>query len=990
MVVRGEIAGVGEELAVGERDDVVVLPGEDPGAVGAVAVGEARRLDGVERLLDLLVGHSRFGKLLADLLGILLPLLEHADEVAAGQEDEDLVVALVEAGDGRSDEAAEARSLDGDPRRINERQRCRGIARPAHVGHRLPNRRHEHLRTRLSFLRPPGPVVGHLHHEGMDTMRRETAGHDPPHRHPAPRFVNDDAGGATADFSLAIAGLIPLHPDVGIAGGAGGERRGEADAEVAVVPLSLLDRHVELGPVPAETIEADAGVVLGLLTDGERVDAPEHGSGHGRRLRVLGWRCRRSAGAGHLFEELGKVEPDARAFRRGLFVRGVGDVEDQLLRHEENVVEIRLHRHRPIHEMDGGLLVDLPKLLLDPLAETQQPVAGREDNRIGDPGAEELVPLTRLDELDPFRRCRHADALPRFAVGEHVVVFARPRALGPERHHLVERRAFLHRPAHERRHRHALPLPLAAAPHLAERDPLGIHAADAPDEPGIPDRHERDLPLWRHDKCRGGVLKADLGHVVEDAAVVERAIGRRRPGDGKSGAVEELRKNVHDRDEPRIEMERCGERLGLAEMALWNVGGEPGRGVVELLAKPRSPADRLHRTDDMEHRIDAAIGLDGKQLAVGPADLLRAPVERHDPQALGPLELPVRHRAGCCRRRRQLGPWQGDLEGPTDAAAERPLDLVAWHLAHLIAGEVVDGEAVARLPDGEIELHLFGVGADPPASVVEVEPAVTTLVAPIVCIVLHAKEADQEPCQRCRRGLEKEWSGHRDLRRRRHEPGADAGRIEMVGRIGRPPADVDDLVFGEGERRGIGAPPEHQGVIVVRHFQVVGVGVEALELDRHLHRLAAAADRHRPFNGEGLAGTGEAFPQRPQIGGERPGGIPRRIDGRRLFGADRSDPEGTRQAGGQGTGQEKRHAGRAGGDHENLLGGTSGAGKPLTSQSDSAQSPTLSRREQAGFPAAAAPFRGALVPRKRCIRAAAVWARGEERCAIIHQKSPFY
>ena len=216
--------------------------------------------------------------------------------------------------------------------------------------------------------------------------------------------------------------------------------------------------------------------------------------------------------------------------------------------------------------------------------------------------------------------------------------------------------------------------------------------------------------------------------------MVERAVGRRRPGDRKAGAMEELGEDVHDRDKPRVEMERGGERLGLAEMTLRDMRGEPGRGVVKLLAKPHAPADRLHRADDMENRVDTAVGLDGKQLAVGLADLLWAPMERHDAQALGPLELPVRHRAGYCRRRRQLRPRQGDLEGPTDAAAERPLDLVARYLAHLIAGEVVDGQALARLPDGEgeIELHILGMSADPSARVVEVEPAFATLVAPIV------------------------------------------------------------------------------------------------------------------------------------------------------------------------------------------------------------------------------------------------------------------
>ena len=228
---------------------------------------------------------------------------------------------------------------------------------------------------------------------------------------------------------------------------------------------------------------------------------------------------------------------------------------------------------------------------------------------------------------------------------------------------------------------------------------------------------------------------------------------------------------------------------------------------------------------------------------MGLADLLWAPMERHDAQALGPLELPVRHLAGCCRRRRQLRPRQGDLEGPADAATEGPLDLVARHFAHLVAGEVIDGEALARLPDGELELHVvLDMSADPPAGVVEVEPAVPPFPTPVGGIVFHTKEPDQEAGQRRRGGLEKEWSGKRHLRRRRHEPGADAGGVEMVGRIARAAADVDDLVFGEGKRRGIGAAPQHQSVIVVRQLEVVGVGIEALELDCHLHRLAAAAD----------------------------------------------------------------------------------------------------------------------------------------------------
>ena len=36
----------------------------------------------------------------------------------------------------------------------------------------------------------------------------------------------------------------------------------------------------------------------------------------------------------------------------------------------------------------------------------------------------------------------------------------------------------------------------------------------------------------------------------------------------------------------------------------------------------------------------------------------------------------------------------------------------------------------------------------------------------------------------------------------------------MVGRVGLAAADVDDLVFGEGQGGGVGPAPQHQRVIV--------------------------------------------------------------------------------------------------------------------------------------------------------------------------------
>ena len=83
----------------------------------------------------------------------------------------------------------------------------------------------------------------------------------------------------------------------------------------------------------------------------------------------------------------------------------------------------------------------------------------------------------------------------------------------------------------------------------------------------------------------------------------------------------------------------------------------------------------------------------------------------------------------------------------------------------------------------------------------------------------------------------------------------------MVSRVGLPPTDVDDLVFGEGQGRGSGAAAQQQRVVVVGQFEVVGVGVVALESHADCQRSAAGGVRGRPVPWErDLSSEGKRLP----------------------------------------------------------------------------------------------------------------------------------
>ena len=125
--------------------------------------------------------------------------------------------------------------------------------------------------------------------------------------------------------------------------------------------------------------------------------------------------------------------------------------------------------------------------------------------------------------------------------------------------------------ADQQGHRHAVPVAHPPAAHLADRDPLGVHPGDRADEPGIGDVHERDPSPGLGDGEHGVVLEPPVAAVVEDPAVVERPVLRRRAAEREPRAVEQLGDEVGDDDVLDVHPGAVGDPAHLLEEPLGDV-----------------------------------------------------------------------------------------------------------------------------------------------------------------------------------------------------------------------------------------------------------------------------------------------------------------------------------------------------------------------------------------------------------------------------------
>ena len=283
--------------------------------------------------------------------------------------------------------------------------------------------------------------------------------------------------------------------------------------------------------------------------------------------------------------------------------------------------------------------------------------------------------LSRTDELDRIRRRGHADRGVRFAVGEDVVVFAGPRAVLPEILDFPECAAFFQRSAHQRSHRHAVPLAFTAAAHLAEGNRLGVHAAHTADKPAVTDRRERNLALHGNHERNGRVLQADGRHVVENAPVVQLAVFGRFAEHGKPRTMKQLGKDVENSDQLRGPADRLGQGDGFGFVVFGDMRLEPLVGRLQIVLEPPARPDRLDDAEHVQHRVHATFGFGREEHSVGASDLLGSSVEQHHPMPVDPAQLAVRYAPALFGRRRQQRRGSQHFQGPSYAPCQMAFQL---------------------------------------------------------------------------------------------------------------------------------------------------------------------------------------------------------------------------------------------------------------------------------------------------------------------------
>ena len=122
--------------------------------------------------------------------------------------------------------------------------------------------------------------------------------------------------------------------------------------------------------------------------------------------------------------------------------------------------------------------------------------------------------------LDPHRRIG-----PR--IGDHVIVFARPRIVLKNADRLVKRPRILQNHPHQKRHRDTVPPADAPAAHLADTDLLQIHARHRADKARIRHVHKWNTASRLLNEQHSMLLQFQFDAVVQHPPVIQLARGGR-------------------------------------------------------------------------------------------------------------------------------------------------------------------------------------------------------------------------------------------------------------------------------------------------------------------------------------------------------------------------------------------------------------------------------------------------------------------------------
>ena len=282
---------------------------------------------------------------------------------------------------------------------------------------------------------------------------------------------------------------------------------------------------------------------------------------------------------------------------RLLIARCVGDPQLSQSRREQNVVQVRFHGHRSVHQANGPLDRELLVLVQDSLRNTAEvlvAIALRQQHRMRNRRWQFRMRLAGTNHGKPVGATIEPHGRVAFGVGNDVVILAGSLAGLENLNGVVQRTGFFEDPAYKERHRRTGPLALTAAAHLADRDLLVVHSRDRADETGKRDVHKRDPPVRLCDDQHRVFLQFPVNAVVEHSAVQQRSLLRDLAEQSKAAAMKKLGDRIRREHGLRVDVQRVGESLHFFDVAFGDIGSlhRKNRGNCLLDRQPGRPGTR--------------------------------------------------------------------------------------------------------------------------------------------------------------------------------------------------------------------------------------------------------------------------------------------------------------------------------------------------------------------------------------------------------------
>ena len=366
---------------------------------------------------------------------------------------------------------------------------------------------------------------------------------------------------------------------------------------------------------------------------------------------------------------------------------GIRHPELQRVRREQHRVNVRIHAHRSLHQVARAHFRDAAEAVLHPRRQRLVTITRGQEHRVLDRVRQLRVTRVRQHYLELRRRRRDAHRAPRFAVRNHVVIFAGARPAPQDFHRLVQRARLLHHLAQQLRHRLAIPLSLAAPAHLADGDLFLVHRGDRADKTRVAHVHPRMAAVRLQDHHHRVLLQPDAFQIIQHAAVKNAPAARRLAPYGEAGAMEQLGEEIRQPRLLALDARRSRQRVHLAQIPLVHVRIQPLLRRLDLAEKPATLGKRAAHAHAIQHAVHEVPHLLAHQPPVLRAHLLRRAFEEQHPRPVAYFQAARalrRHHAPLARGRPERGNFRSEIR---QGHREEPRDMPQRHRLHAPARE---------------------------------------------------------------------------------------------------------------------------------------------------------------------------------------------------------------------------------------------------------------------------------------------------------------